>query len=173
MFSAHCLHDDVTKVSVLLKDTNKNRDKFSPTRIIVKPKQWIRHEKYNPKSFRSDIAIIQLPVNIPYDKNAMPAYVYPYNPTDPDIFKEHFAQKTAKKAGWGRIGFQNASLGDLRHTEVTVMSWEDCKKIYLDATIHHICTRSPSADKVQVIKYFAHEPKEITMRKFIFHDFWL
>ncbi len=167
------LHDDVIQVSVLLRDTNKNRDKFSPTRIVMKAIQWIRHGKYDPIDFQNDIAIIQLPVNIPYDKNVMPAYVYPYNPTDPDIFKEHFAQKTAKKAGWGRIGFQTPSLGDLRYTEVTVISREDCKKEYFSLSSNHICTRSPSAVRVQVTKNIAHEPKEIAMRKFILHDFWL
>ncbi len=118
----------------------------------MKAKQWIRHEKYDQTGLHNDVGIIQLPMNAPFDKNLMPAYVYPIDPTDSVIFEKHFAQKTAKKAGWGQIGFQTQSLGDLRHTEVSVMSRADCKKEYPEINDNQFCTRTASANRVQVTK---------------------
>ncbi len=139
---------------MFLRATNNKVNIFSETRIIVKAKQWLFHEDYSQKNLLiNDIAIIQLPINVPYDVNVKPAYMYPYDPTDSGIFRDKFQDKTAKKAGWGLIGFKKKSSDDLLYTEVSVMSQADCVTEYPGISVNQICTRSPpTANIVQVTK---------------------
>jgi hypothetical protein len=162
-FPAHCIKytDNLgvttraVDIAVYLGEINNDLDTFSSTRIVVRAKQWVYHEEYEQfELYRNDIAIIHLPVNVPYGKNVRAGYVYPYDPTNPDIFDSQFLDKKAMVAGWGRHGGREDSTSpvNLEFTQISVTSRADCKNEFPGITVNQICTRTANAERVQVIK---------------------
>jgi hypothetical protein len=70
------------EVKVIAGDINLNeplRKSDSPTRVTMTAKQWTIHEDYNLTTRVNDIALIQLPENIPYTVNTEIVHVHKHD----------------------------------------------------------------------------------------------
>ena len=137
--AAHCVVDDVVRVTVELGQHRRNTDSIE---LIIPLAQVLIHPDYrNPQMRRSsnDLALLKLddPVDFNNEPNVRPICL----PSNTD---ERFAELRATVAGWG-ITTAGGRASDIPlETEVIVISDSRCKETYGSRiTEDMLCTISP------------------------------
>ncbi|XP_046403682.1 chymotrypsin BII-like isoform X2 [Ischnura elegans] len=99
----------------------------------------IIHENFDPKTYINDIALIRLPYPLTFDHNIKKMSLAPND--------DGFASTSGTISGWGSTYDEGDLSPTLRHTDVTIISNEDCRAVYGDGIADSMICTVPQNNK--------------------------
>lgn len=105
-------------------DLNKEDDLPSGTTKDVKVSKITRHTDFDPKTYKNDIAILQLEEDVSFSEYIAPVCL-PYNAVYGTL-----ARETAVVTGWGYTKYEGKGSDVLKEANIRVWSEAECKEAF-------------------------------------------
>ncbi|XP_060655180.1 chymotrypsin-2-like [Drosophila nasuta] len=141
--AAHCISDSMDAFKIYFGTVDRtNIYETGQQRLIVKRKNIIVHQEYDPHEFPNDIALIRLPAEILFDE-----YIQPAKLPNPDKLYDN---EVGVVSGWGEFDRNSGNTPNyLQYVTATIFPYEECKPLVhkyegLHASFHptsYICSK--------------------------------
>jgi len=128
--AAHCVVGGHTPVAVRLGEHVLYDDNDGASPEEYKVVKITPHERYSPRSFANDIAIVEFEKAVTYKNGIQPACLPSLSPKsfEPPSSKEKLVSEGVLIAGWGATGFRQPTSDKLLQGTISVVSEESCKE---------------------------------------------
>ncbi|KOX72962.1 Venom serine protease 34 [Melipona quadrifasciata] len=143
--AAHCMIGrDFQNIGVLVGDHDLETGTDTNAAVLHRVIQAIIHPRYNERSNENDVGILKTEKDITFNNQVGPVCL-PFQHS-PDTFGGNYVELL----GWGTTDFGGPPSDILQKVTVSVLTNQQCSKIYPNVTTNQICTYAKGKDSCQM-----------------------
>lgn len=143
--AAHCMIGrDFQNLGVLVGDHDLETGTDTNATVLHRVIQAIIHPRYNERGDQNDVGILKTENDITFNNQVGPVCL-PFQHS-PDTFGGNYVELL----GWGTTDFGGPPSDILQKVTVSVLTNQQCSKIYPNVTTNQICTYAEGKDSCQM-----------------------
>ncbi|KAK1131810.1 hypothetical protein K0M31_015967 [Melipona bicolor] len=143
--AAHCMIGrDFQNLGVLVGDHDLETGTDTNATVLHRVIQAIIHPRYNERGGQNDVGILKTEKDITFNNQVGPVCL-PFQHS-PDTFGGNYVELL----GWGTTDFGGPPSDILQKVTVSVLTNQQCSKIYPNVTTNQICTYAEGKDSCQM-----------------------